>query len=135
VFERFTQEGARKVIILAQDEARQLDHNYIGTEHLLLGLLREEGGVAAQALSALNVDLAKVREQVESLVGPGEEDLDMGGPRLRRARRKSSSSRSERRCSSARTTSAPSTSCWVLSGRARVLRPACSPTSTSTRSR
>ncbi len=72
MFERFT-ERARKVVVLAQDEARHFNHNYIGTEHLLLGLLREDEGVAARALSSLNVTLDEVREQVESIVGYGEE--------------------------------------------------------------
>src|SRR5918995_1763950 len=72
MFERFT-ERARKVVVLAQEEARTFNHNYIGTEHLLLGLLREDEGVAARALSSLNVTLDEVREQVESIVGYGEE--------------------------------------------------------------
>src|ERR687889_566792 len=72
MFERFT-ERARKVVVLAQDEARHFNHNYIGTEHLLLGLLREDEGVAARALGSLNVTLDEVREQVESIVGYGEE--------------------------------------------------------------
>jgi ATP-dependent Clp protease ATP-binding subunit ClpC len=72
MFERFT-ERARKVVVLAQEEARHFNHNYIGTEHLLLGLLREDEGVAARALSSLNVTLDEVREQVESIVGYGEE--------------------------------------------------------------
>ncbi|MCA3748592.1 MAG: hypothetical protein IN808_05560, partial [Rubrobacter sp.] len=72
MFERFT-ERARKVVVLAQEEARHFNHNYIGTEHLLLGLLREEDGVAAQALNHLGVTLDDVREQVESIVGYGEE--------------------------------------------------------------
>ncbi len=72
MFERFT-ERARKVVVLAQEEARTFNHNYIGTEHLLLGLLREDEGVAARALSSLNVHLDEVREQVESIVGYGEE--------------------------------------------------------------
>src|SRR5215213_592968 len=60
MFERFT-ERARKVVVLAQDEARHFNHNYIGAEHLLLGLLREDEGVAAQALYSLNVALDEVR--------------------------------------------------------------------------
>ncbi|CAN5173306.1 ATP-dependent Clp protease ATP-binding subunit [soil metagenome] len=72
MFERFT-ERARKVVVLAQEEARHFNHNYIGTEHLLLGLLREDEGVAARALGSLNVTLDEVREQVESIVGYGEE--------------------------------------------------------------
>ncbi|MDN5696987.1 MAG: NDP-hexose 4-ketoreductase, partial [Rubrobacter sp.] len=72
MFERFT-ERARKVVVLAQEEARHFNHNYIGTEHLLLGLLREDEGVAARALTSLGVSLDEVREQVESIVGYGEE--------------------------------------------------------------
>ena len=72
MFERFT-ERARKVVVLAQDEARRFNHNYIGTEHVLLGLILEEEGIAARALKVLGVDLDQVREQVESIVGYGEE--------------------------------------------------------------
>ncbi|HKH11668.1 MAG TPA: Clp protease N-terminal domain-containing protein, partial [Rubrobacter sp.] len=79
MFERFT-ERARKVVVLAQDEARHFNHNYIGTEHLLLGLLREDEGVAAQALSSLSVTLDEVREQVESIVGYGEEGTGAQAP-------------------------------------------------------
>jgi ATP-dependent Clp protease ATP-binding subunit ClpC len=79
MFERFT-ERARKVVVLAQEEARHFNHNYIGTEHLLLGLLREDEGVAARALSSLNVSLDEVREQVESIVGYGEEGTGAQAP-------------------------------------------------------
>jgi ATP-dependent Clp protease ATP-binding subunit ClpC len=72
VFERFT-ERARQVVVLAQDEARNLKHNYIGTEHLLLGLMREEEGLAARALEALDVSIDEVRAQVARVVGEGEE--------------------------------------------------------------
>jgi hypothetical protein len=72
VFERFT-EAARSVVVLAQDEARTLSHNYIGTEHILLGLLREEEGLAARALESLGVTLEQTRAEVSNLVGPGEE--------------------------------------------------------------
>ncbi len=72
MFERFT-ERARQVVVLAQDEARSLKHNYIGTEHLLLGLLREEEGIAAQVLTALDVTLDEVRIQVAQIVGMGDE--------------------------------------------------------------
>jgi len=70
MFERFT-DRARRVVVLAQEEARNLDHNYIGTEHLLLGLCHEGAGVAVTALEALGVSLAAVREQVEVIVGRG----------------------------------------------------------------
>jgi hypothetical protein len=74
MFERFT-ERARKVIVLAQSEAERLRHNYIGTEHLLLGLIHEGEGVAAQALTASGVTLDGAREQVENIVGHGEADI------------------------------------------------------------
>jgi len=72
MFERFT-ERARRVMVHAQEEARRFGHNYIGTEHLLLGLLHEDEGVAARALASLNVTLRGAREQLESIVGYGEE--------------------------------------------------------------
>jgi ATP-dependent Clp protease ATP-binding subunit ClpC len=71
MFERFT-DRARRVVVLAQDEARRLDHDYIGTEHLLLGLLHEGQGVAAQALDGLGVDLAEVRRRVGEIIGRGQ---------------------------------------------------------------
>jgi ATP-dependent Clp protease ATP-binding subunit ClpC len=71
MFERFT-ERARQAIVLAQDEARMLKHNYIGTEHLLLGLLREEDGLAARALDSLDITLVDVRMQVARIVGEGD---------------------------------------------------------------
>jgi ATP-dependent Clp protease ATP-binding subunit ClpC len=70
VFERFT-DRARRVVVLAQEEARLLDHNYIGTEHLLLGLIQEQDGVAAKALVAMGVRLETVRSQVEEMIGRG----------------------------------------------------------------
>ncbi len=73
MFERFT-ERARQVIVLAQEEARMLHHNYIGTEHLLLGLLREADGVAARVLGTLEVTLDEVRGEVTRIVGEGEHE-------------------------------------------------------------
>ncbi len=70
-FEKFT-ERARKVLSLAQEEAQRFNHNYIGTEHLLLGLVREGDGVAAKVLSNLNVELNKVRSAVEFIIGRGD---------------------------------------------------------------
>ena len=70
MFERFT-DRARRVIVLAQEEARQLKHDSIGTEHLLLGLLSERDGVAAQALAAMDITLDAARAQVEEKAGPG----------------------------------------------------------------
>src|SRR5215211_5500758 len=72
VFERFT-ERARQVVVLAQEEARILKHNYIGTEHILLGLLREEEGLAARVLEGLEITVEEVRAQVIRIVGSGEE--------------------------------------------------------------
>jgi Clp amino terminal domain, pathogenicity island component len=72
MFERFT-DRARHVIVLAQEEARLLNHNYIGTEHILLGLTREGEGVAVKSLESLNVSLAAVRAQVEQMVGRGQD--------------------------------------------------------------
>src|SRR3954447_15826811 len=72
LFERFT-ERARQVVVLAQDEARALKHNYIGTEHILLGLLREEEGLAARVLESLDITVEEVRAQVARIVGQGDE--------------------------------------------------------------
>ena len=71
MFERFT-DRARRVVVLAQDEARMLNHNYIGTEHILLGLIHEGEGVAAKALEALGLSLEAVREQVIEIIGEGQ---------------------------------------------------------------
>ncbi|MGI8460964.1 MAG: ATP-dependent Clp protease ATP-binding subunit [Solirubrobacterales bacterium] len=72
MFERFT-ERARQVVVLAPEEARTLQHNYIGTEHILLGLLREEEGLAARVLESLDITVERVRAQVVRIVGSGEE--------------------------------------------------------------
>jgi ATP-dependent Clp protease ATP-binding subunit ClpC len=72
MFERFT-ERARQVVVLAQAEAKAFKHNYIGTEHLLLGLLREEEGLAARVLESLDIELDEVRAQVVRIVGEGDE--------------------------------------------------------------
>jgi hypothetical protein len=71
VFERFT-ETARQVVVLAQEEARALHHDYIGTEHLLLGLLREQEGLAAHVLASLDLTVERVRGQVVRIIEPGE---------------------------------------------------------------
>jgi ATP-dependent Clp protease ATP-binding subunit ClpC len=72
VFERFT-DRARQVVVLAQDEARALKHNYIGTEHILLGLLREEEGLGARVLESFDITVEEVRAQVVQIVGRGDE--------------------------------------------------------------
>jgi ATP-dependent Clp protease ATP-binding subunit ClpC len=74
MFERFT-EPARQVVVLAQEEARILKHNYIGTEHILLGLLREEEGLAGRVLESLDITVERTRPQVVRTVGSGEEDV------------------------------------------------------------
>ena len=70
-FDKFS-ERARRVLTYAQEEAQQLNHNYIGTEHILLGMVREEDGVAARVLVNLDVNLAKLRSAVEFVIGRGE---------------------------------------------------------------
>src|SRR5206468_8005712 len=86
-FDKFT-ERARKVLQLAQEEAQRFNHNYIGTEHILLGLVREGDGVAARVLNNLGIELHKVRSAVEFIIGRGDERMVMGEigltPRARR---------------------------------------------------
>ena len=72
MFERFT-DRARRVVVLAQEEARMLNHNYIGTEHILLGLIHEGEGVASKALESLGISLEGVRAQVEEIIGQGQQ--------------------------------------------------------------
>ena len=79
-FDKFT-ERARRVLTLAQEEAQRFNHNYIGTEHLLLGLVREGDGVAAKVLANLGVELNKVRSAVEFIIGRG--DRAVLGPQAR----------------------------------------------------
>jgi hypothetical protein len=86
MFERFT-DRARRVIVLAQREARRLAHNYIGTEHILLGLLSEGEGVAAKALESLGISLDAVRQQVEEIIGRGQEALSGHIPFTLRAKK------------------------------------------------
>ena len=71
MFERFT-DRARRAVVLAQEEARMLEHNYVGTEHLLLGLIREGSGVAARALETLDISLEMVRQEVTEMIGRGQ---------------------------------------------------------------
>jgi ATP-dependent Clp protease ATP-binding subunit ClpC len=73
VFERFT-DRARRVVVLAQEEARRLNHNYIGTEHILLGLIHEGDGIAARTLESLDVSLESVRALVEEIIGQGRDE-------------------------------------------------------------
>ena len=72
MFKKFT-DRARRVVVLAQEEARMLNHNYVGTEHILLGLIHEGEGVAAKALESLGISLDAVRQQVEEIIGQGQQ--------------------------------------------------------------
>ena len=90
-FDRFN-DRAKRVLALAQDEAIRFNHNYIGTEHLLLGLVREGEGIAARVLENMNVELAKVRTAVEFIIGRGDRPVGVGrrrgrGPGNRRCNR------------------------------------------------
>ena len=86
MFERFT-DRARRVVVLAQEEARLLNHNYIGTEHILLGLIHEGEGVAAKALESLGISLEAVREKVEEIIGHGQQSPQGHIPFTPRAKR------------------------------------------------
>ena len=86
MFERFT-DRARRVIVLAQEEARGLKHNYIGTEHLLLGLIHEGDGVAAKAMEMSGLNLEEVRGAVIELIGEGEKPVEGHIPFTPRAKR------------------------------------------------
>jgi hypothetical protein len=77
MFERFT-DRARRVVVLAQEEARMLNHDYIGTEHILLGLVREDGGVAGRALESLGITEEAARQQVREVTGRGQQDPPRG---------------------------------------------------------
>ena len=128
MFERFT-ERARQVVVLAQEEARALKHNYIGTEHLLLGLLREEEGVAARVLESSRSRSKRCAPPSCASSAPAK-SRRRGRSRSRRAPRRSSSWRCARRSRWATTTSAPSTSCSASCARTRASRRASCSTST-----
>jgi ATP-dependent Clp protease ATP-binding subunit ClpA len=87
MYERFT-DRARKTLQLANQEAQRVNHEYVGTEHILIGLIKEGSGVAANVLNNLGISLAKVRERVEAIVQPGPDHVTMGKlPQTPRARR------------------------------------------------
>lgn len=86
MFGRFT-ERAQQVLVLAQEEAKRLNHNFIGTEHLLLGLVREGSGIAARALQGMNIDLSAVRQEVERITPKGEKVIQQGISYTPRAKR------------------------------------------------
>src|SRR5213082_605567 len=105
MYERFT-DRARKVMQLANQEAQRFNHEYIGTEHILLGLVKEGSGVAANVLKNLDVDLRKIRLEVEKLAQRGPDMVTLASCRRRRGPRRSSSTPSRRPASWATTTSA-----------------------------
>ena len=121
MFERFT-DRARRVVVLAQEEARNLNHNYIGTEHILLGLIHEGEGVAAQALEAMGIPLNLSANRLRKLSGKVLKHLPDTFLSLR-GQRKSSSIPSAKHYSWDTTTLAPSTFCWGLFARVTVLLP------------
>src|SRR5215217_6775682 len=86
MFDRFTR-SSRKAVILAQEEARHFNHDHIGTEHLLLGILRQEESVAGRALATLSVTGDEVRKQIESIVGRGEGETPFPPPFHRDAKK------------------------------------------------
>src|ERR671914_1993091 len=86
MFERFT-DRARRVVVLAQEEARRLDHDYIGTEHILLGLIQEGEGVAARALESLDISLDTVRQEIVAIIGHGDDKPGSHIPFTPRARK------------------------------------------------
>ena len=107
--------------MLAQEEARLLNHAFIGTEHILLGLIAEGEGLAAQALDALGISLEAVREVEETIGMAG--TLPSGSPPFTPRAKKVLSSRSEKQCNWATATSARSICSWVSSARARASPP------------
>src|SRR5262245_45865258 len=112
MYERFT-DRARKVMQLANHEAQRFRHEYIGTEHILLGLIKEGSGVAANVMKNLDLDVAKVRSEVEKIVYPGPNPIEMGKmPQTPRAKKASNTPLSNLVTSST-TMSAPSTCCSV----------------------
>jgi ATP-dependent Clp protease ATP-binding subunit ClpA len=110
MFERFT-DRAQRVMVLAEEQARVHSHNYIGTEHILLGLIQEGDGVAVKALESLGISLEAVRQQVEEIIGRVSRSRGPDVYRLRRGPRRCWSCLRARHFSSATTASTPSTSC------------------------
>ena len=110
MFERFTGQ-ARQVVALAQDEARLLDHNYIGTERLLLALIRQGTGTAARALESLGISLAAARQQVGEIIGLGQQDPPRGQIPFTPRAKKALELACARLSRSATSPSGPSTSC------------------------
>ena len=111
MFERFTDQ-ARRIVVLAQEEARMLNHNYIGTEHILLALIHEGTGTAASALESLGITEEAARQQVEQIIGRGQREARGHIPFIPRAK-KTLELRCARLSRSAITSSGASTSCWA----------------------
>ena len=124
MFNRFT-ERARKVIVYAKEEARRFNHDYIGTEHLLLGLIREGEGVAAAVLQKLGLDLDTIRLEVEKLVQPGPQTQVMGTFHSPHVPRKRWNFPPRKPAPWATITSAPSIYCWAWSKKAKAWLTAC----------
>ena len=124
MFERFT-DRARRVIVLAQEEARGLNHNYIGTEHILLGLIHEGEGVAAKALESMGIALEAVRQEVEEIIGQGTEP-PVGHIPLLHAPRRYWNCPCVKACKWAISTLAPSFYSSVSFAKAKASRPRCS---------
>jgi ATP-dependent Clp protease ATP-binding subunit ClpC len=116
----------RKVLQMAREEAARLHHEYVGTEHILLGLIREGEGVAAAVLTNLNVDLEEIQQKIEETVKKGKAGTVTGPdlPYTSRAKKVLELAMAEAR-SSITPTSAPSTCCWACSARRRASRPRC----------
>ena len=123
VFERFT-DRARRVLVLAQEEARLQSHNHIGTEHLLSGLIHEGEGAGAKALESLGISLEAVRLQVDEIVGHGGQG-PKGNIPSRRGRNRSSNFHFARRSNWATTTSVLNTSCSASSVKVKALPRKC----------
>ena len=116
MFERFT-DRARRVVVLAQEDARVLNHDLVGTEHILLGLIHEGGGVGPRALESLGISLDVVRQEVEEIIGRGQHERPGSIPFTPRAKKVLDLTVAEA-AQLATTTSAPSTSCSASSVRA-----------------
>ena len=124
MYERFT-DRARKVMQLANQEAQRFNHEYVGTEHVLLGLIKEGSGVAANVLKNLDVDLRKIRNEVEKIVQAGPDMVTMGKlPQTPRAKKVIEYAIEEAR-NLTTTTSGPNTFCSACCASRRVSPPRC----------
>ena len=124
LYDRFTDQ-ARQVMVLAEDEAHLLHHAFIGTEHLLLGLIDQGDGLAATVLTSPGISVEAVREKVQETIGPAG-SVPTGSPPLTPRAKKVLELSRGKPCNLARTTSAPNTSCSALCARARVSAYRCS---------